>query len=255
MSVEMIMTQGRNICNQLKAVRRSIAEENGIPLEVEECTYKGECRGTCPRCEAEVRYLEGALTERIRRGKVATVAGLALGLAATPTLAQAQTPVDTITNPPNKNIEQMGCLKGEVVDAKTKVAIPFASVVAFKDGEQYAATVTDSLGMYNISLPQGIYGIRVMDYGHKPYERSEIRVKSTGFTVLSVDMIDIMDTSDTSRQIPIIQCGGIVSGRKLTKEDIDNLPSTSPYYQYNDPNPAYPPHEQMIIEGVRVIVR
>ena len=87
------MNRGKTICNQLKEVRKHIAEENGIPLEMEECTYKGECRGTCPRCEAEVRYLENALAERLRIGKVATVAGLALGLA---TAAQAQTPADSI---------------------------------------------------------------------------------------------------------------------------------------------------------------
>lgn len=75
------MTHGKNICNQLKEVRKRIAEENDIPLEIEECTYKGECRGTCPRCEAEVQYLENALANRLRIGKVATVAGLALGLA------------------------------------------------------------------------------------------------------------------------------------------------------------------------------
>ncbi len=76
------MTRGRNICNQLKAVRRRIAEENDIPLEIKECTYKGECKGTCPRCEAEVQYLESELEKRIRVGKVATVAGLAVTLAA-----------------------------------------------------------------------------------------------------------------------------------------------------------------------------
>ncbi len=76
------MTQGKNICNQLKAVRRSIAEENGIPLEIKECTYHGPCRGTCPRCESEMQYLEAELEKRVRMGKVATVAGLAMTLAA-----------------------------------------------------------------------------------------------------------------------------------------------------------------------------
>ncbi len=75
------MTRGKNICKQLKAVRRRIAEENEIPLEIKECTYQGPCRGTCPRCEAEVRYLERELENRIRLGRVATVAGVALGLA------------------------------------------------------------------------------------------------------------------------------------------------------------------------------
>ena len=249
------MTHGKNICNQLKAVRRSIAEENDIPLKIEECTYKGECRGTCPRCEAEVRYMENALANRLRLGKVATITGIALGLAATATQAQAQIPVDTITNPPNKNIEQMGCLKGEVVDSRTKVVLPFASVVAFKDGEQYAATVTDSLGMYRILLPQGKYDIRVMAYGYKPYERSEIAVKSSGFTFLRADMVDTMDTSDVTRIMPIIQCGGIESGRKLTKEDIDNMPGNSLNNGSNNPNPAYPAFERLDIDGVKVFVR
>ena len=72
---------GKNICKELKEVRRRIAEENHIPLEIKECTSEGPCRGTCPRCEAEVRYLENALAGKLRMGKVATVAGLALGLA------------------------------------------------------------------------------------------------------------------------------------------------------------------------------
>ena len=76
------MERGRTICNELKKVRRRIAEENEIPLEIKECTYDGPCRGTCPRCEAEVQYLENELEKRIRLGKVATVGGVALGLAA-----------------------------------------------------------------------------------------------------------------------------------------------------------------------------
>ena len=87
------MNHGKNICKQLKDVRRRIALENDIPLEIEECTYTGECRGTCPRCEAEVQYLENSLAERIKLGKVATVAGLALGLAA-PGAAVAQDTVN-----------------------------------------------------------------------------------------------------------------------------------------------------------------
>ena len=61
------MNKGKNICNELKAVRRRIADENGIPLDVKECTYHGPCAGTCPRCEAEVQYLESELEKRIQR--------------------------------------------------------------------------------------------------------------------------------------------------------------------------------------------
>ena len=70
---------GKNICKQLKEVRKRIAEENEIPLEIEECTYKGECRGTCPRCEAEVRYLENALADRPILGQGRPRGGCGLG--------------------------------------------------------------------------------------------------------------------------------------------------------------------------------
>ena len=99
------MTRGRNICNQLKAVRKGIAEENNIPLEIKECSYKGECRGTCPRCEAEVRYLENALADRLRLGKVATVAGLTLGLASCSN-GNRQAPQDTTETPMTGKVEE-----------------------------------------------------------------------------------------------------------------------------------------------------
>ena len=75
------MSRGKRICAELKQIRRTIAEENGIPFEIPECTYQGECRGTCPRCESEVRYLERELMQRIKMGRVATVAGVAVSLA------------------------------------------------------------------------------------------------------------------------------------------------------------------------------
>ena len=86
------MNRGKHICNQLKAVRRRIAEENDIPLEIKECTHDGPCRGSCPRCEAEVRYLEQELQRRSSMGKAVAVAGVALGMAIGGS-ASAQTPV------------------------------------------------------------------------------------------------------------------------------------------------------------------
>ena len=73
-------TRGKKICGYLKGIRRKIAEENDIKLDIPECTYEGECRGTCPRCEWEVQYLEKTLFERMKLGKIATISGLALGL-------------------------------------------------------------------------------------------------------------------------------------------------------------------------------
>lgn len=79
------MSNGKNICKYLKQVRKNIAAENNIPLEQTECTYKGECLGTCPHCEAEVQYIEQELTKKGKMnilGKAAAIAGLSLSMVA-----------------------------------------------------------------------------------------------------------------------------------------------------------------------------
>ena len=77
------MAKGKQTCKILKEIRKQIAEENDIKLVIEECTYQGDCLGTCPKCEAEVRYLERELEKRQRLGKAAIFAGMTLGTAIT----------------------------------------------------------------------------------------------------------------------------------------------------------------------------
>ena len=72
---------GKAKCAVLKEIRRRIAKENGIPYETEECAHTGECLGTCPRCESEVRYLERQLARRERLGNRIAVAALCAGMA------------------------------------------------------------------------------------------------------------------------------------------------------------------------------
>ncbi len=73
------MARGKQTCKILKEIRKQIAAENDIKLVIEECTYQGDCKGTCPKCEAEVRYLERELEKRQRMGKAAVIAGMAVG--------------------------------------------------------------------------------------------------------------------------------------------------------------------------------
>ena len=73
---------GKQKCAILKEIRRDIAAKNDISIRIEECTHKGECRGTCPRCEAEVRILERALEEKKKRGIKTAVAGISAGILA-----------------------------------------------------------------------------------------------------------------------------------------------------------------------------
>lgn len=73
---------GKQICEHLKAIRRQVAEQNDIPLEQHDCPHEGPCAGTCPRCEAEVKYLEHELHRRMTLGKAAAMVGVTLSLAA-----------------------------------------------------------------------------------------------------------------------------------------------------------------------------
>lgn len=71
------MKNGKKLCNELREVRRKIAEANDIPYAPEGCTHEDDCMGTCPKCEAEVRYIERQLNARQRLGKAVAIIGLA----------------------------------------------------------------------------------------------------------------------------------------------------------------------------------
>ena len=88
------MAKGKTTCRILKEIRRQIAEANDIEYVVEECQYKGDCKGTCPKCEAEVRYLESQLHKRQMLGKAVVVAGLSLGVI--PAMAQSAQVADSV---------------------------------------------------------------------------------------------------------------------------------------------------------------
>ena len=74
------MKHGKHICNALKAIRLDIARANGIKYAPRECHHEGDCAGTCPACESEMRYLEREIARRRAHGKAALVAGVSLGL-------------------------------------------------------------------------------------------------------------------------------------------------------------------------------
>lgn len=74
------MESGKKVCNELKNVRKQIAEANGIEYTPNECTHKGDCPGTCPACENEVRYIERELSLRRKLGVAVVVAGLGLAV-------------------------------------------------------------------------------------------------------------------------------------------------------------------------------
>lgn len=71
---------GKKKCRILKEIRQKIADENDIPYVTHECKFQGECEGTCPRCESELKYLEKQLAARAAAGKRIAIAALCAGM-------------------------------------------------------------------------------------------------------------------------------------------------------------------------------
>lgn len=86
---------GKQKCKILKEIRQKIADENDIPYVTRECRHQGSCRGTCPQCESELRYLEDQLKVRISLGKKIKVTALCTGMVLT--MAGCEM-IDTISN-------------------------------------------------------------------------------------------------------------------------------------------------------------
>ena len=229
------METGRHICKELKALRRRIAEENGIPLETEECTYRGECCGTCPRCDAEVRYLEDALSRRLRMGKAAVVAGVALGLAVS-TGVKAQNVADTIPLKPlaTEIPDTVGKVRvtGVVLNSKTKEPEPFVNVTVNKDGKMIGGAATNMEGRYSMFLNPGEYELKTMSLGYKDVLK-QLKIEDVK-SVVEID--DVFIEYDPTR---IITPGVVVTGRK---------------YPLIDKNP-YGSTQTIEYDGVKVIAK
>ncbi|MDY6371725.1 MAG: carboxypeptidase-like regulatory domain-containing protein [Bacteroidales bacterium] len=221
------MTHGKNICNQLKEVRKRIAEENDIPLEIEECTYKGECRGTCPRCEAEVRYLENALADRLRLGKVATVAGLALGLAATTVQAAECNPViPSNTLPIVKEAVHVAdsiTIKGTVVDSKTNEPLPFVTITIADSNGTTTVTRSDFDGNFSVSVPRGDYSLTINTVGYAKYvvledHYNENRTLPTIKLECTAEMLEVVGMIEDKQ--PVIEIGPNGASQYLEKDGV-----------------------------------
>ncbi len=116
---------GKETCAILKQIRRDVAKQNDINLRIDECTHKGECKGTCPRCEAEVKALEEALAERKKRGQRVAVAGSSAGLFAF-NLAACQ-PIGNVHSPFGKGqntVDEVGKTSAQSDDKAPLMGAP-----------------------------------------------------------------------------------------------------------------------------------
>jgi len=111
------MKHGKKVCKILKEIRQQIAEKNDIELFISECHFQGECKGTCPKCEAEVRYLEQELNQRRQLGKAVAVAGISLGMAGAIAGCGAPTP---------KKVHAITAFTGDVEIVDTLANVPLS---------------------------------------------------------------------------------------------------------------------------------
>ncbi len=161
------MAKGKSTCKLLKDIRQQIADANGISYQPKECHHKGDCAGTCPACEEEVRYLERELKARKGNGFGMKVAGIAAGICATvmPMTAAAQAvkpdstanrPVHTAKKGDVKVVDLSdGCVspvvvRGMVIGSDDKEPLIGASVVI--DGTN-KGVATNIDGQFALKLP------------------------------------------------------------------------------------------------------
>ena len=109
---------GKNICAALKEVRQRIADTNGIVYRPKECHFEGDCDGTCPACEAEVRYLEQQISLLQRAGKAVTVMGVALGMAMTAGCKQANAAPATPQSPMADKTQRMETARNAMTNSE-----------------------------------------------------------------------------------------------------------------------------------------
>ena len=225
------MAKGKSTCKLLKDIRQQIADANGISYQPKECHHKGDCAGTCPACEEEIRYLERELKARKGNGFGMKVAGIAAGICATvmPMTAAAQAvksdstanpPVQTTKKAPIKVVDLSdSCaspviVRGMVIDAENKEPVMGAAV--FIDGTR-KGIATDIDGQFALKVPSDT-SLVISSIG---YYSKKVRVSS----LLSSDNNVIMLEKDAMTGLVAVVTVNAASdsGRDRSASNIDDV--------------------------------
>ena len=178
------MKRGKQTYRILKEIRRQIAEVNDIEFITSECQYQGDCLGTCPKCEAEVRYLEQQLERKRMAGKAITILGISAGVMTMNAQnsnidsTQKQSPTDIIeiisteasgTN----NTDSLSVIKGIVTDCMRN---PITGVLIIEKGTKNG-TVTDEFGNFTLRVSEK-HPLIVQSIG---FQSQEIEIQKTAY--------------------------------------------------------------------------
>ena len=185
------MMNGKKICKSLREIRCRIARANDIDYTPAVCTHEGNCSGTCPACESELRYIERQLLRRTATGKKIVLAGLALGAASLmPMHAQQVTPATSPSTQqqPSRPIVDAApgdttavVVRGKVIDKEDQEPIIGASVM-LKGTKLGMATDID--GNFAIRVPKDSQLVFIF-VGYKNYEY-EVREATPGEEIVIV---------------------------------------------------------------------
>lgn len=178
------MKRGKQTCRILKEIRRQIAEVNDIEFITSECQYQGDCLGTCPKCEAEVRYLEQQLERKRMAGKAITVLGISAGVM---TMNAQNSNIDSIQKQSltdiieiistevsgTNNTNSLFVIKGIVTDSMRN---PITGVLIIEKGTKNG-TVTDEFGNFTLRV-SGKYPLVAQSIG---FQSQEIEIQKTAY--------------------------------------------------------------------------
>ena len=208
------MARGKQTCKILKEIRRQIAEANGIEFATSECRYKGDCLGTCPKCEAEVRYLEQQLRIRSLAGKAVALAGISAASLAMlfPISSEAQVPADIKILPTDSiamtsvdSAKVKGIARYEFenkVDSIASEELIGATVLNLTNGK---GTTTDIDGKFEIAAQVG----------------DTIEVSYVGFKSKTVTVTDVTQPITVTLDMKVVLLGEVPVVRREINHYLD----------------------------------
>ena len=214
------MMNGKKICKSLREIRCRIARANDIDYTPAVCTHEGNCSGTCPACESELRYIERQLLRRTATGKKIVLAGLALGAASLMPMQAQQvantTPPSTQQQPSTPIVDAAPgdttavVVRGKIIDKDDNEPIIGASVL-LKGTELGMATDID--GNFAIRVPKDSQLV-ITCVG---YETQEYKVKA----ITADEGVVIALKSKGSCTGEVVVVGGIQIQNNMPDVDAD----------------------------------
>jgi len=153
------MDKSKITCETLKAIRKQVADANGIVYTPAKCDFEGVCAGTCPACESEREYIENQLSLKRKAGEIVKIAGLVTSLTALAPLAtvaqemNSPEPTEQISLLSEEYFNEFGGIKPEYEDRIDQLT----ELVSQMPGEVFVITGhTDGRGSeaYNLKLSQ-----------------------------------------------------------------------------------------------------